>query len=177
MIGEPYIKLRLSSVCQASDKHWKTKPVKGMQKAPIFNEDIKLYVAPVVKLVNISLLSYLFRSVTEAEMNSEGSLVFFYLLDKKLRHRIPHGMCALDCKKIPQLSVKSKSSIMEPVGPERKNFRLPLFRFTEETPCLKELTVRADKKDSMASNFLKVNELLLSGHPLQRVKFGTIKRS
>ena len=45
MIGEPYIKLRLSSVCQASDKHWKTKSVKGMQKTPIFNEDIKLYVA------------------------------------------------------------------------------------------------------------------------------------
>ena len=44
MVGEPYIKLRLSSVCQASDKHWKTKPVKGMQKTPIFNEDIKLYV-------------------------------------------------------------------------------------------------------------------------------------
>ena len=110
-------------------------------------------------------------------MNSEGSLVFFYLLDRKLRHRVPHGMCALDCKKIPQLSAKSKSSIMEPVGPERKNFRLPLFRFTEETPCLKELAVRADKKDSMASNFLKVNELLLSQHPLQRVKFGTIRKN
>ena len=44
MITEPYIKLRLSSVCQASDKHWKTKPVKGMQKAPFFYENIKLYV-------------------------------------------------------------------------------------------------------------------------------------
>jgi hypothetical protein len=46
MVSEPYIKLRLSSVCQASDKHWKTKSVKGMQKTPIFDEDIKLYVAP-----------------------------------------------------------------------------------------------------------------------------------
>ena len=43
-IHEPYIKLRLSSVCKASDKHWKTKPVKGMQKAPLFNEEINLYV-------------------------------------------------------------------------------------------------------------------------------------
>lgn len=44
MLGEPYIKLRLSSVCQASDKHWKTKAIKGMQKSPFFNEEIKLYV-------------------------------------------------------------------------------------------------------------------------------------
>ena len=180
MISEPYIKLRLSSVCQASDKHWKTKSIKGMQKAPIFDEDIKLYVALVIKLVNVLLvLPFLFRSVTEAEMNSEGSLVFFYLLDKKLRHRIPHGMCALDCKKIPQLSAKVKSSIMEPVGPERKNFRLPLFRFTEETRCLTELATRADKKDTMASNFLKINDLLLSHLPHlnpQRVKFSAIKK-
>ncbi len=42
LIHEPYIKLRLSSVCKASYKHWKTKPVKGMQKAPLFNEDIQL---------------------------------------------------------------------------------------------------------------------------------------
>ena len=122
------------------------------------------------------------RSVTEAEMNSEGSLVFFYLLDKKLRNRVPHGMCVLDCKKIPQLAAKSKSSIMEPVGPERKNFRLPLFRFTKETPCLKELAMRADKKDSVASNFLKINELLLThlphlNHHPQRVKLGTLRKN
>ena len=115
-------------------------------------------------------------------MNSEGSLVFFYLLDKKLRNRVPYGMCALDCKKVPQLTAKSKSSIMEPVGPERKNFRLPLFRFTEETPCLKELAMRAEKKDAVASNFLKINELLLShlphlSHHPQRVKFGTLRKS
>ena len=42
LIHEPYIKLRLSSACKASYKHWKTKPVKGMQKAPLFNEDIQL---------------------------------------------------------------------------------------------------------------------------------------
>ena len=42
VIHEPYVKLRLSSICGASDKHWKTKPVKGMQKSPFFNEDIKL---------------------------------------------------------------------------------------------------------------------------------------
>ena len=43
-IYEPYIKVRLSSVCRASAKHWKTRPVKGLQKAPLFNEEIKLYV-------------------------------------------------------------------------------------------------------------------------------------
>ena len=133
------------------------------------------------KLFKIITIIVSFSSITEAEMNSEGSLVFFYLLDKKLRNRVPHGMCALDCKKILQLSTKSKSSIMEPVGPERKNFRLPLFRFTEATPCLKELAVRADKKDATAANFLKINELLLShlphlNHP-QRVKLGTLRKS
>ena len=91
-------------------------------------------------------------------------------------------MCALACKKIPQLSASSKSSIMEPIGPERKNFRLPLFRFTVETPSLTELIARADKKDAKASSFLKINELLLSHfshvnlHP-QKHKFGTLQKS
>ena len=42
LIHEPYIKLRLSSVCKLSYKHWKIRPVKGLQKAPLFNEDIQL---------------------------------------------------------------------------------------------------------------------------------------
>lgn len=114
-------------------------------------------------------------------MNSEGSVVFFYLLDRKLKSRFPHGMCALACKKIPQLCASSKSSIMEPLGPERKNFRLPLFRFTEETHCLKELAARADKKDVVASNFIKLNELLFSHlphlHPhQQKIKFNTARK-
>ena len=57
MVGEPYIKLRLSSVCQASDKHWKTKPIKGMQKSPIFNEDIKLYVVLVASELLVNLVN------------------------------------------------------------------------------------------------------------------------
>lgn len=46
MIHQPYVKLRLSSVCKSADKHWKTKPVKGGNKAPgsSFSEEFNLYV-------------------------------------------------------------------------------------------------------------------------------------
>ena len=104
------------------------------------------------------------RSVSEEEMNHEGSLVLFYLLDKRLKSRIPFGMCAISCRKIPRLSAASKSSLIDPNAPQRKTFRLPMFRFNTETPALAELMERADNfRDGMAVNFLKVNQLLL-GH-------------
>ena len=99
-------------------------------------------------------------------MNHEGSLVLFYLLDKRLKSRIPFGMCAISCKKIPHLSASSKSSLIDPNAPQRKTFRLPMFRFNTETPALVELMERADNfRDGMAVNFLKVNQLLLSHIP------------
>ena len=102
----------------------------------------------------------------EEEMNFEGSLVLFYLLDKRLKSRIPFGVCAISCKKIPRLSASSKSSLIDPTAPQRKTFRLPMFRFNTETPALAELMERADNfRDGMAVNFLKVNQLLLSHIP------------
>ena len=106
------------------------------------------------------------RPVAEEEMNFEGSLVLFYLLDKRLKSRIPFGMCTISCKKIPHLSLLSKSSLIDPTAPQRKTFRLPMFRFNTETPALAELVERADNfRDGMAVNFLKVNQLLLSHIP------------
>ena len=106
------------------------------------------------------------RSVSEEEMNHEGSLVLFYLLDKRLKSRIPFGMCAISCRKVPRLSAASKSSLIDPNAPQRKTFRLPMFRFNTETPALAELMERADNfRDGMAVNFLKVNQLLLSHIP------------
>lgn len=151
-------------MCRASAKHWKTRPVKGLQKAPLFNEEIKLYVKEKF-LCSCLLCRSLHRSVTEEEMNSEGSLVFFYLLDKRLRNRIPLGMCAIACKNIPHLSATAKSSIMDPLVPQRKNFRLQFFQFMSGMPSLTELIRRADFGDGMATNFLKTNQLLLINVP------------
>ena len=139
--------------------------MKGLQKAPLFNEEIKLYVEAIAAVHMFEIDYLVHRSVTEEEMNSEGSLVLFYLLDKTLRNRIPLGMCAIACKNIPQLSVMTKSSIMDPLVPQRKNFRLQFFQFTSETLSLTELIRRADYRDGMATNFLKTNQLLLINIP------------
>ena len=95
-------------------------------------------------------------------MNSEGALVLFYVLDKKLKSRSPYGMCVISCGKIPHLQAPTKSTLMDPNAPQRKNFRLPLFRLTLETAVLSELIARAEHKDRMALNFLITNDLLLS---------------
>ena len=108
------------------------------------------------------LLMLLCRPVTEEEMNSEGALVLFYLLDKKLKSRSPYGMCVISCSEIPHLPAPTKSTLMDPNAPQRKNFRLPLFRLTSETTVLSELIARAEYKDRMALNFLIANDLLLS---------------
>lgn len=98
-------------------------------------------------------------------MNSEGSLVLFYLLDRKLKKRSHVGMCAIACKKIPHLSGSAKSSLIDPMAPQRKNLRLPLFRFTSETQSLMELIARTESKDATVINFLKLNELLFGNIP------------
>ena len=41
-LQEPYIKLRLSSICKFADRHWKTRPVKGGKQAPSFSEEFNL---------------------------------------------------------------------------------------------------------------------------------------
>lgn len=96
-------------------------------------------------------------------MNSKGALVLFYLLDKKLKNRLPYGMCVISCSEIPHLPAPTKSTLMDPNAPQRKNFRLPLFRLTSETTVLSELIARAEYKDRMALTFLMANDLLLSG--------------
>ena len=100
-------------------------------------------------------MSNYFRSVTEEEMNSEGSLVLFYLLDRKLKSRGPRGMCALACNKIPQLSATSFMTASE-------GLKLPLFQCTLEGPILTELILRRNFGDGMAVNFWEKSQLLLN---------------
>lgn len=96
-------------------------------------------------------------------MRLEGSFVLFYLLDKQHKGKSYIGMCAVACRDIPHLSQASlKMSISNPCAPQRRNFSLPLFQFTTETPALSELIARADIKDVNATKFMKSNELLLS---------------
>lgn len=114
------------------------------------------------------------RSATEAEMMSEGTLVIFYLLDKKLKSKSHIGMCAIACTEIPHLYHTSlKRSLSDPTAPQRKNFNLSLFQFSTETPALAELMARADSKDVSAARFMKMNELLLGNIPHHAgTKFG-----
>ena len=123
------------------------------------------------------------RSVSEEEMGAEGSVVLFYLLDKHFRHRQPLGMCAIAFTSIPQLTTSSKSSaLIDPLAPQRMNFRLQLFPFTEETAALTELIKRAEERDEVATNLIKANQLLLSGiasldsYQLSTTAFGGLAR-
>lgn len=119
------------------------------------------------------------RPISQEEMASEGSLLMFYLIDRKLKSKSPFAVCVISCKKIPHIFATTKSSLMDPTAPQRKNSILPLFRFGAETTALTELIVRADQKDAKALNFLKVSELLLSSipnlsvHP-QRKRFASL---
>ena len=112
------------------------------------------------------ILNLYYRPVTEAEMLSEGSMVIFYLLDKKLRSKSHIGMCAIACTEIPHLYHTSlKRSLSDPTAPQRKNFNLPLFQFSTETQALTELIARTDSRDVNATRFMKMNELLLGNIP------------
>lgn len=99
-------------------------------------------------------------------MKSGGSLVIFYLLDKKLKSKSHVGMCAIACTDIPHLYHTSlKRSISDPTAPQRKNFNLPLFQFSAEIQALTELIARTDSRDVNATRFMKMNELLLGNIP------------
>ena len=74
------------------------------------------------------------------------------------------GMCVVACKDIPQL-ISSEAMPSDPDAPQRKNLTLPLFRYTSETPAFAELDARVREGDEKASNFFKVNKMLL-GHLL-----------
>ena len=107
---------------------------------------------------------YIHRSVTEEEMNSEGSVVLFHLLDRHVKNRTPLGMCAIACTSIPQVTTSTKSyALIDPLAPQRMNFRLQLFPFMDETPALTELMKRSGERDEAATNFVKVNQIMLSG--------------
>ena len=131
----------------------------------------------VIKKSFHSSLTFFFfqiRPVSEQEMTSEGSLVVFCLLDKKLKSKSHIGMCAVACRDIPHLYHTSlKRSLSDPTAPQRRNFNLPLFQFSTETQALTELSARTDSKDLNATRFMKMNELLLGNIP-QRTspKFG-----
>ena len=99
-------------------------------------------------------------------MKSDGSLLIFYLLDKKLKSKSHAGMCAVACRDIPHLYHTSlKRSISDPTAPQRRNFNHSLFQFSTETPALTELFARTDSKDVNAVRFTKMNELLLGNIP------------
>ena len=131
--------------------------------------------------IHESFSYYMCRPVSQDEISYEGSLVMFFVIDRKSKGKSPSGMCVLSCKNIPHIFAFARSSIMDDKAPKRKNSRLPLFSLSPETPALAELIMRAENKDSAATNFLKTNELLVSqyqsnNHP-QRSRFNTTRKS
>ena len=111
-------------------------------------------------------------------MKTEGALVMFHLIDRKSKSKGPSGVCVVACKDIPHLSAATKISLMDPNITQRKNLRLPFFQLTDETDALTQLISRAEEKDLVAINFLKVDELLLHSVPRlnPKNKLGTLKR-
>ena len=111
-------------------------------------------------------------------MSSDGAVVFLHIIDKKSKSKGPSGTCAVACKDIPHLSPTAKMSLTDPNMTQRKNLRLPFFQLTSETAALTELISRAEDKDGEAMNFIKVDELLLSGIPRlnPKNKLTTLKR-
>ena len=88
--------------------------------------------------------------------------MLFYLFDKQQKQKSHLGMCAVACKDIPRLSQATLTmSLSDPMAPQRRNYSLPLFQFSMESPTLTELIARTDLKDVNATKFLKMNELLL----------------
>lgn len=66
------------------------------------------------------------------------------------------GMCVVACKDIPQLS-SPESSLTDPSSAQQANLKLPLFRFTSETPAFVELDTRAGLGDEKANDFFKAH--------------------
>ena len=66
------------------------------------------------------------------------------------------GMCVVPCKDIPRLGADDEQrAILEVDAPQRKVFRLPLFRPPNASPIRAELESRAGFSDSKAKHITK----------------------
>ena len=61
------------------------------------------------------------------------------------------------CKDIPHLA-PPESSLTDPTSTQQANLKLPLLRYTTETPAFLELDIRAGLGDEKANNFFKTHK-------------------
>ena len=68
----------------------------------------------------------------EGRMDVEGAMLMMAVFDYDMvGSNDLCGLCVIPCKRIPK--VGNKGSITKPTGPERKNYRLPLFKVQSTT--------------------------------------------
>ena len=111
---------------------------------------------------------FLYSPAKQTEIDVEGTVLLLSVFGHEaVGTNYFAGMCVVACKDIPQL-VSSEAMVSDPNAPQRKNLTLPLFRYTNETPAFAELDARVREGDEKASNFFKVNKMLLG--PLLRLR-------
>ena len=115
---------------------------------------------------SVFLRRFLYSPAKQAEIDVEGTVLLLSVFSHEVVGANDFaGMCVVACKDIPQL-VSSEALPSDSDAPQRKNLTLPLFRYTSETPAFAELDARVREGDEKASNFFKVNKMLL-GHLLR----------
>jgi hypothetical protein len=67
------------------------------------------------------------------------------------------GICVVACKDIPRLA-SPESSLTDPSSAQQANLKLPLLRYTAETPAFSELDMRAGLGDEKANDFFKTHK-------------------
>lgn len=108
----------------------------------------------------IFFVVYTYRPAKQSEIDTEGTVLLLTVFDYNvIGFNEFVGMCAVACKDIPQMA-SPQASLSDPNAPQRKNFTLPIFRYTSETPVFLELDGRARMGDIKANEFFRTNKSL-----------------
>ena len=89
-------------------------------------------------------------------MNVENTILLLAVFDQDVIEDDFAGVCVVRCKDIPRLGADDEQrAILEVDAPQRKVFRLPLFRPPNASPIRAELESRAGLSDSKAKQITK----------------------
>ena len=99
------------------------------------------------------------RPAKQHEVYADGTVLLLTVFNHNLiGHNQFIGMCVIACKDIPRLA-SPESSLTDPTSTQQVNLKLPLLRYTTETPTFLELDIRAGLGDEKANNFFKTHKL------------------
>ena len=101
---------------------------------------------------------YTFSPAKLKEVDTDGTVLLLTIFDYNLiGYNEFVGMCVVACKDIPRLA-SPEASLTDPSSAQQVNLKLPLFRFTAETPAFLELDTRAGLGDEKANDFFKAHK-------------------